>query len=314
MTLLAYSSELKSLRDTAELCYVVDERDVVRLYSAGLTQSEVGERVGLGQSRISQILSKHNVDTGFNGWWTAEETAFLEKHYPPESVAEKEVLLKQLCGGKRSWNAVRGKAAALDLTRPEEEYRGSADNRRILARATKRIEIDLSDSDVGYLVGVLDSDGYTNNRSMVGLEVADQPFLEKVEEKLDGLGFNPTKTVSHHSETKSILYASSKQFVEWYEADPDRFSFSQEQKRLYIEAMFEGDGTIHKMGYIMICSTNGRFKEFLAEFLQKEFDFSTSIWQDGIALVPKGQRDQFLELIDPVVKGPDYYADDRGTR
>lgn len=290
---------------------MVDENEVIRLYSAGLTQSEVGERVGLGQSRISQILSKHNIDTGFKGWWTPEETTFLEKHYPPESAAEKEVLLEQLCGGKRSWKAVRGKAAALGLTRPEEEYRGSADNRRILARATKRIEIDLSDPDVGYLVGVLDSDGYTNNRNMVGLEVADQPFIEKVEVKLDGLGFNPTKTASHRSETKSIVYASSKQFVEWYEAGPDRFSFTQEQKRLYIEGMFEGDGTIQKMGYIMICSTDIRFKEFLAAFLQQEFDFSTRIWQDGVALVPKGQRERFLELIDPVVKGPDYYADNR---
>jgi len=192
-----------------------------------------------------------------------------------------------------------------------DEYRGSEANKRVLERATSRIEIDLTEPDVGYVVGVLDSDGYTNNTTQLGLEVRDRAFLEKFANRLTGLGFNPTTTQSPRADSKYVLYASSRQFVQWYNSDPNRFAFTREQQRRYLEGLFEGDGTIHKTGYCVICSTNPGFKEFLSEFLLQEFDFATRIWQIGLALVPLEQRRRFFELIDPVIKGPHYYDDDR---
>lgn len=59
----------------------------------------------------------------------------------------------------------------------------------------------------------------------------------------------------------------------------------------------------------MICSTDPEFKQFLSAFLAEEFDFATRIWEDGVPLVPKDQRERFLEPVDPVVKRPDYYDD-----
>lgn len=290
---------------------MVDDSKVVELYESGLTQSQVGDRVGITQSRVSQILSEYEVDTGFSKWWTEEEVEFLRSYYPPKSDSMKQKLIDELCVDGRSWKSVREKAARLGITRSLDEYRGSEANKRVLERVTTRIEIDLAEPNVGYVVGVLDSDGYTNNTTQLGLEVRDRVFLEKFADKLSGLGFNPTTKRSHRSDSKYVLYASSRQFVQWYNSDPDRFGFTPEQQRLYLEGLFEGDGTIHKTGYCMICSTNPEFKEFLSEFLEQEFDFTTKIWQVGIALVPLEQRMRFFEIINPVIKGPDYYDDNR---
>lgn len=289
---------------------MVDEREVIRLYEQGLTQAEVAQRVGTVQANVSRILDAHDVETGFTKWWEVEEIEFLRENYPPESEAAKQEIVAELCVEGRTWKAVRDKAESLGLTRPEEEYRGSEDNRRILQKATRRIEIDLDRPFVGYVVGVLDTDGYTNGRNQIGLEVVDRAFVDKFERKLAELGFNPETSESGGSD-KDVLYACSQQFVQWYETELDRFELTREQKRLYLEGVFEGDGTIHKTGYCMICSTDLEFKRFVSEFLEEEFGFSTRIWQDGVSLVPKEQRERFLTLIDPVIKGPDYDDDDR---
>lgn len=290
---------------------MVDKREVLRLYRQGLTQKEVAERVGTVQANVSRILNDHDVDTGFTKWWEDDETEFLRENYPPESEAAKQEMKEELCVQGRTWKAIRDKADSMGLTRPQEEYRRSEENKQILREATTRIEIDVDHALVGYIVGVLDTDGYTNKANQIGLEAGDRGFINKVERKLEALGFNPKTYESPRSPNKDVLYACSQQFVRWYENDLDRSELTQEQKRLYLEGLFEGDGTIHKTGYCMICSTDSEFKRFLSDFLDEEFGFSTKIWQDGVALVPKEQRERFLSLINPVIKGPDYYDDDR---
>lgn len=276
-----------------------------------MTQEEVARRVGTGQGYVSEILKEFDVDTGFNKWWEDDEVEYLREHYPPESEAAKREIVEELSIDGRTWKAIRDKAETLGLTRPQDEYRGSETNRKILQRAAKRIEIDLNRPLVGYIVGVLDADGYTNGKNQIGLEVSDEEFIKKFKQKLEELGFNPTMYQSPRSENMDVLYACSQQFVQWYERELDRFEFTQEQKILYLEGLFEGDGTIHQTGYCMFCSTDLEFKQFLSEFLRKEFSFSTKIWQDGVPLVPREQREDFLRLIDPVIKGPDYYDDNR---
>lgn len=150
------------------------------------------------------------MDTGFTKWWEDEKVEFLREHYPPESDATKRPIVEELCVEGRTWKAVRNKAESLGLTRPQEEYRGSEDNRRILRKAARRIEIDLGRHLVGYDVGVLDSDGYTDDESQIGLEVADRRFIDKFERRLAELGFNPVSYEPEGSSDKDALYACSK--------------------------------------------------------------------------------------------------------
>ncbi len=290
---------------------MVDQEKVVSLYEDGKTQAEVAEIVGVTQGYVSMILSEHEVATPFTKWWEVDEVAFLEKHYPPETEEEKQRIIRELCVEGRTWKGVRDKADALGLTRSNEEFMGSRANRNVLDRIRNRVEIDTADPQVGYVVGVLDTDGYTDNVGQIGLEAKDNEFVAKFCETLSALGFNPSVNASHRGPEKQLLYACSKEFVEWYQNELDRFEMTDPQKRLYLEGMHEGDGTIHQTGYCMICSQDREFKEFIADFLENEFGFTSRIWQDGVALVPRAQRERFLSLIDPVVKGPEYYEDDR---
>lgn len=288
----------------------VDKDKVAELYEGGLNQPQIAERFEVTQSHISKILSQKNIETRkFTKWWSDQEVNYLKQHYPPQCDKEKELLKEKLCVEGRNWKSIKDKAQKLGISRSKEEYINSEENKEVLKKNSEesKIQVDFKQDIIGYIVGVLDSDGYTNNNRKLGLEVNDKLFVDKFKHKLNQIGLNPS--IYTRRSNMYNLTATSAEFVQWYNNEVSREDFTATQKIKYVEGLYEGDGTIHKTGSPMICSTDDQFKEFLVEFMI-DLGFNCSIQQSGVWISAK-DRKEFFESINPIIKGQDYYDDNR---
>ncbi|PSH02434.1 MAG: hypothetical protein BRC26_00585, partial [Nanohaloarchaea archaeon QH_8_44_6] len=109
-------------------------------------------------------------------------------------------------------------------------------------------------SEISYVLGVLDGDGFTDGRGTLGLETVSEDFAVKFSSFLGRIGLNPT---IGDREDKKAVWASSLNFCEWlrdmgYE---EKFRWLKEEGDLwkYIEGAYDSDGDLSHPGP-RICS------------------------------------------------------------
>lgn len=186
--------------------------------------------------------------------WTDEEVEFLEENY--QDLPREEIMQRF---ESRTWGAVKDEARDIGVAMSADERRQSEEVLKILRQNAEdnAIEIDFSLSgQISYIVGVLDGDGYTDNKGTVGLEAKDSVFTEKFMDKLELVGFNPS--TGERRDKNAVWASSSLKFTEWYEnlSSSQKIRWLREEGSLwkYIEGQYESDGNLHPSGSPRICS------------------------------------------------------------
>lgn len=270
--------------------------ELYRLYNEeNLSQREIGEKFGVGQAAVSNWMSELNVETDRAGKWSGKEKEILKKNYPEEKEKLKEEL------ENRTWNAIKLKAMDLDLARNQEDYRNSeevkeqlrnlAEDNKIHANMDKKTEIS-------YVLGVLDGDGFTDNKSTLSLETASKDFAEKFVSYLDKIGLNPN---IRDRENKKAVWASSMEFQEWFSAMgfSEKFEWLKKEGDFwkYLEGAYDSDGDLSHPGP-RICSYDSEEKKFLKKILD-HLGLEASIQQNNV-YVKVASSESFFENVNPV--------------
>lgn len=265
-----------------------------------MTQGEIADELGYSQPYISRKMSEHDIDSSY-AFWAEEEEEYLRENYQSSS---KEEILEHF--SDRTWKALKDKARDLGVAMTAEERRNSEEVLQRLRKNSEEnaIKIDLENSPViSYLLGVLDGDGFTDNKGTVGLEAKDKPFVKKFMRKLREAGFNPGNGMK---DEKHTVWASSLQFTNWYEnlSDDQKFEWLKEKGNFwkYIEGQYESDGNIHPSGSPRICSYDEQEKLLI----KRIFDclgIHANIQQNNV-WVSKTSAEDFFQSISPVIRKP----------
>lgn len=203
------------------------------------------------------------------------------------------------------------KAIEIGVANSAEEYRNSREVKNRLRRLSEKntVDIDFDNSEVlSYIWGVVDGDGFHDNKGTVGLEVTNADFADKFENCLEELGMNPGRgTRRTEYDRKQILsvWASSKKLIEWI-MDIEDFSAREDwlsQKGdiwKYVEGRYESDGNIHPCGSPRICSYDEKARGFMKN-LFSELGVSATLQQNNV-WISKSDRDKFFDNIDPALR------------
>lgn len=262
-----------------------------------LSQREIAEKFDLSQPCISKKMKKYEIDSDYTGFWSEEEEQKLKQNYRQKSKKEVIELLPD-----RSWEAIKLKAMDLGLAKSIEEHRNSEEVAEILRKNSeeKMVEIDYDKvGHVSYVLGVIDGDGYHDNKGSIGLEVKLKDFADKFKRSLEEIGFNPGRGQRRGKET---VWASSTAFVKWLQ-DFDwttKFRWLNEQGAVwkYIEGAYDSDGDFSNPGP-RICSYDAEEKKFIHRILTETLGLDASIHQNNV-YVKVSSRNRFFENIDPV--------------
>lgn len=275
----------------------ITSEELERLYvQEGLKQREIAKKFGVTQSWISKKMTEYGINSRYAGCWTEREEEILKKNYKQVSKGELLSLLPD-----RSWEAIKLKAMDFGLTIPIEEHRRSEE---VLERLRKNaqenaIEVDMSSlEDISYVIGVIDGDGFHDNKGTIGLEVKSSRFADKFAEVLDEIGLNPGRGKRRDKET---VWASSKHFVDWL-MDFDyglKFEWLKDEGDLwsYTEGAYDSDGNFSNPGP-RICSYDENEKRFLKKILD-HLGLKTSVHSNNV-YVKAVSKDEFFENVDPV--------------
>ena len=270
--------------------------ELYRLYNEeNLSQREIGEKFGVGQAAVSNWMSELNVETDRAGKWSEKEKEVLKKNYPEEKGKLKEEL------EDRTWNAIKLKAMDLGLARNQDEYRYSEEVKeklRDLAEESK-IHADMDKKEeISYVLGVIDGDGFTDNKGTIGLETASQDFAEKFVSYLNKIGLNPN--IGDRRDKKAV-WASSLEFQEWFSSMgySEKFEWLKYEGDFwkYLEGAYDSDGDLSHPGP-RICSYNTEEKKFLKKILD-HLGLQASIQQNNV-YVSTESKERFFDKVDPV--------------
>ncbi|MFB6215584.1 MAG: hypothetical protein ABEJ72_01225 [Candidatus Aenigmatarchaeota archaeon] len=273
----------------------ITKQALKRLYiEQGLSQREIAEKYNRTQAWVSKKMTEFGIDSEYTGFWTEEEKQLMKKHYPHN----REKLKSEL---DRSWKAIKCQAIKQGLARDQEEYRKSeevANKLRELAEE-KSIDVDFGNKEaLSYVLGVIDGDGYHDDKSTVGLEVKFGDFAEKFIEHLSELGLNPNR---RKRRGKINVWGSSSDLVDWImDFDKDsKFEWLKEEGDCwkYLEGCYDSDGDFSNPGP-RICSYDAREKKFLKKVLES-LGLEARIHSNNV-YVPASYRDRFFENVDPV--------------
>jgi predicted transcriptional regulator len=266
-----------------------------------MTQGEIADELGYSQPYISRKMSEYGMDSDYE-LWTDEEVEFLEENYqdlPREEITQR--------FESRTWGAVKDKARDIGVAMSADERRQSEEVLKILRQNAEdnAIEIDFSLSgQISYIVGVLDGDGYTDNKGTVGLEAKDSVFTKKFMDKLELVGFNPS---TGERRDKNTVWASSLKFTEWYEnlSSSQKIRWLREEGSLwkYIEGQYESDGNLHPSGSPRICSYDDQEKEIIKQIFDL-LGLDTNIQQNNV-WVSRKHAEKFFDNISSVLRTPD---------
>jgi len=276
----------------------IDPNKLDKLYNQkGLTQREIAEKLDVTQPWISKKMKEHGINTEYT-FWSDEEEKVLEKHY---KKASKQEITSILSG--HSWKSIKDKAIELGLSTPIEKHRKSPE---VLSRMRKiadqkAIEPKLDKvSEVSYIMGVMDGDGYSDNEGSVGLEVKSEKFAEKFCSKLELIGLNPSR--GSRRENMETVWASSKRLVEWLEnfsyVKKEEWLFEEGDPWKYIEGAYDSDGDLSNPGP-RICSYDQEEKEFLLTILDR-LGLDVSLHSNNV-YVSVSSKDKFFRNVDPVI-------------
>ncbi len=262
-----------------------------------LSQREIAEKFDLTQGCISKKMKKFGIDSDYTGFWSKEEKQKLRENYRERSKKEVMSLLPD-----RSWEAIKLKAMDLGLSKPISEHRKSNEVAEILRKNAEEsmVEIDYDKIDhVSYVLGVIDGDGFHDNKGLIGLEVNLKEFADKFKQSLEEIGLNPGRGQRRGKET---VWASSTEFVEWL-CDFDwetKFRWLKEEGEVwkYIEGAYDSDGDFSNPGP-RICSYDIEEKKFIHQILTEILDLEASIQQNNV-YVKVSSRGKFFDNIDPV--------------
>lgn len=266
--------------------------ELYRLYhEEGLSQRQIGEKLGVTQSSVSKWMSEYNIKSDIASPWTEKEKRILKQNYPGDKSEISELL------PERSWNAIKLKAMDLGLARNQEEYRNSEEVADKCRRLAEENEIDVKfekTEALSYILGVIDGDGFHDNNGSIGLEVKDPEFAEKFVEKLEALGLNPNKG---QRRGKEIVWASSRILVEWLEDFEDKVDwlFDEGNTWKYIEGQYDSDGNLHPCGSPRICSYDEKEKKMIQQLLQN-LNVECNIQQNNI-WVAKSSSKRFFNNV-----------------
>jgi transcriptional regulator with XRE-family HTH domain len=278
----------------------ISKEKLSRLYhDEDLSQREIGERIGVTQSSVSKWMDELDIESDIASLWTEEEKEKLQEHYPEE----KDLLMEKL--PERSWNAIKLKAMDLGIAKSAEEHRNSeevAEKLRELSEQNK-IEVNFDKaSEISYILGVVDGDGFHDNNGTIGLEVKDIEFAEKFMENLTKVGLNPN---SKPSDSKQAVWASSQDLLNWIETLDEqnrKIQWLKEQGDIwkYLEGQYDSDGNLHPSGSPRICSYDENEKKLVAELLN-EVGVRTSIQQNNV-WIAKSSSNKFFENVNSVLE------------
>jgi transcriptional regulator with XRE-family HTH domain len=274
---------------------------IMKLYQKGLTQKEIGEIYGWGQSGISQLMKEYGIPTRTHRKWTPREEEILKKHY---LKVPKEKLLKLLPG--RSWEAIKLEAIKLGIARKKEEYKKSKEvieRLRKLAQSKMIIPNFKKKEDLAYVLGVLDGDGFTNKKRTLGLETISKEFAEKFTEKLRSIGLNASIKFNKRKK-KWTVWASSKVLVKWYlSLSPKKkikWLINNKVAWNYLEGLYDSDGALHPCGAPQICGTKRSKNEFVSKLLNC-LNIENTIHKDKVWIRVSSTK-KFFKHVRSVVK------------
>lgn len=164
----------------------------------GLTQKEIAEQIGVSQPCISRWMKQFGITTRCPDPWSPEEEQMLKESY--RTLSKQEICTRL---PDRSWNAIKLKAMDLGVAK-SAEHRNSdetIEQLRTLSRAN-RVKVNFSrTTQIGYVLGVIDGDGFHNNTTTIGLEVVSASFADKFCEALNSIGLNPDRGTRQKKET-----------------------------------------------------------------------------------------------------------------
>lgn len=262
-----------------------------------LNQREIAEKFDLTQPCISKKMKKFGINSDHTGFWSKEEKQKLRENYREKSKKEVMELLPD-----RSWEAIKLKAMGLGLSKPISEHRNSEQVAETLRKNSEEnmIEINYDKIDhLSYIIGVIDGDGYHDNKGTIGLEVKLKDFADKFKRSLEEIGFNSGRDQRRGRET---VWASSTEFVEWLYGFnwETKFEWLKEEGDVwkYIEGAYDSDGDFSNVSP-RICSYDIEEKKFIHRILTEILGLDASIQQNNV-YVKASSRAEFFENVDPV--------------
>lgn len=264
-----------------------------------MTQDEIAEKLGVTQPYISRKMKALDIESRYSDFWTEQDEKKLEEIYLEE---DKEEIKSEF--PDRTWNSIKLKAMELGVARSQEEYRKSDELKKQLEELAdqSKIDVDFANTDtISYILGVVDGDGFHDNKGTIGLEVNSEKFADKFIQNLEDIGLNPGKG---RKDGKFTAWASSLDLVRWImdKDKQDKIKWLKEEGDpwKYIEGQYESDGNIHPSGSPRICSYDELEKRFLLQIFDF-LDMDVSIQQNNV-WVSKKHRDKFFNNINPVIR------------
>lgn len=241
-------------------------------------------------------MKEFGIKSSHAGFWSSEEEDVLAQNYRSSS---KDELIRLLPG--RTWQAIKLKAMDLGLSTPLEEHRCSQEVRQILKENSekRRVDVDFSKTaEISYVMGVIDGDGFHDQKGTIGLEVVSKHFADKFVSHLESIGLNPGRGQRRGQET---VWASSSSFVKWLKELDFNSKFewlkNKGDRWDYLEGAYDSDGNFSQPGP-RICSYNEEEKKFLHKLLVS-LGLDATIQQNN-AYVRASSRDEFFQNIDTV--------------
>jgi transcriptional regulator with XRE-family HTH domain len=274
----------------------VSAEELYRLYhEENLSQRQIGERLGVTQSSVSNWMSEHDIKSDIASSWTEKEKRVLKQNYPGDKSEISELL------PERSWNAIKLKAMDLGLARNQEEYRNSEELAEKCRKLAEENEIDVKFDEtesLSYILGVIDGDGFHDNNGTIGLEVKDSEFAEKFVENLKALGLNPN---TGQREGKEAVWASSQVVVAWLQNLQNKVDWLSDEGDAwkYIEGQYDSDGNLHPCGSPRICSYDEQEKKIVQKILQN-LNVECNIQQNNV-WVAKSSSNKFFNNVNSVL-------------
>lgn len=266
-------------------------------YRENMTQKEIGEKFGVTQSWVSVKMKEWGIESRFNGWWSDEEEQILAENY---KQIPKEDLQELLPG--RTWKMIKQKARALGLSDSAEKHRHSEEVLECLRKNSEEntIEVDFGKLDtLSYVVGVIDGDGYHDQKGSLGLETKSAKFADKFSKALAGIGLNPGRGQRRGKQT---VWAASQKLVQWCMKFTwqTKFRWLKEEGDAwkYMEGAYDSDGDFSNTGP-RICSYDNKEKKFIRRVLTEILGLEASIHQNNV-YIPVASREKFFENVDPV--------------
>ncbi|MFB6216980.1 MAG: hypothetical protein ABEJ03_04640 [Candidatus Nanohaloarchaea archaeon] len=277
-----------------------------RLYNCKeLSQAEIAEKFDISQPAVSRMMKRYGIESRSSKRWSEHEEEILKNNYLDSG---KEKMLDLLPG--RTWNAIKLKAMDMGLTRSLEEYRHSEEVKNLLESNSKRkkIEVDFEvSSELSYVLGVVEGDGFTDNKGTIGLEVKSRSFADKFINSLDSVNLNPNKGSKGD---KIAVWASSVELDKWLRSMENsdtkiEWLFSKGDPWQYIEGLYDSDGNLHPSGSPRICSYNKTHKETISRVLM-HLDIECNIQQNNV-WVSKSDSGEFFSNVTSAIssRNPD---------